>query len=61
MMYEYGRGVQPNKAEARKLFLVALEDIRELSKSGVSWAQADLGSYYEDGIIINQDILQFLV
>jgi len=55
MMYEYGRGLQPNKAEARKLFLVALEDIRELSKSGVSWAQADLGSYYEDGIIINQD------
>ena len=55
MMYEYGRGVQPNKAEARKLFLVALEPIRELSKSGVSWAQADLGSYYEDGIIISQD------
>ena len=55
MMHEYGRGVEPNKAESRKLFLVALEPIRELATSDVAWAQADLGSYYEDGIIIDQD------
>ncbi len=53
VMLQNGRGVQTNRAEARKWFLAALEPIRIAANSGLAWAQADLGSYYEDGIILD--------
>jgi hypothetical protein len=54
-MLQNGRGVEVNRAEARKWFLAALEAIRLAANSGSAWAQADLGSYYEDGIILDAD------
>lgn len=53
VMLQNGRGVETNRAEARKWFLAALEPIRIAANSGTAWAQADLGSYYEDGIILD--------
>lgn len=55
VMYQNGRGVEPNRAAARKWFLAALEPIRLAAKQGAAWAQADLGSYYEDGLIVDPD------
>ncbi len=53
VMLHNGRGVTTNRAEARKWFLAALEPIRIAANSGTAWAQADMGSYYEDGIIMD--------
>jgi serine/threonine protein kinase len=55
MMMQNGRGVIENKAEARRLFLDALEPIQTTAGNGVAWAQADVGSYYEDGIIMQRN------
>lgn len=55
VMLQNGRGVDRNPAAARQLYLAALAPIRKAAKNGETWAQADLGSYYEEGLVLQQN------
>jgi TPR repeat protein len=55
MMYYLGRGVPQNRIIATEWIRKALPDVRRQAQEGVAWAQADLGSLYEDGLIVERD------
>lgn len=55
MMYYLGRGVAQNRLIAEDWFRKALPEVRRLAQQGEAWAQADLGSLYEDGLIVEPD------
>ncbi len=52
MMYNLGRGVTRNSELAQQLIRKALPAIQSAATSGEAWAQADLGSLYEDGLVV---------
>ena len=52
MMYYLGRGVVENRAIAEDWVKKALPEVRRLAQQGAAWAQADLGSLYEDGLVL---------
>lgn len=54
VMLQNGRGVDRNPAAARQLYLAALVPIQKAAENGETWAQADLGSYYEEGLVLQQ-------
>lgn len=52
VMYNLGRGVTRNAELAQKLIRKALPAVQSAAASGKAWAQADLGSLYEDGLVV---------
>jgi serine/threonine protein kinase len=52
MMYNLGRGVTRNAELAQQLIRKALPTVQSAATSGEAWAQADLGSLYEDGLVV---------
>lgn len=51
-MHYLGRGFKQNRAEADRIIRAALPAIKEFANEGRSWAQSDLGSLYEDGLVL---------
>lgn len=51
-MYYLGRGFSKNSTEADKILRAALPAIQKFANEGRSWAQSDLGSLYEDGLVL---------
>jgi tetratricopeptide (TPR) repeat protein len=58
IMYQMGRGVTRDTARAEELITRALPAIRSFAEGGRAWAQADLGSLYEDGVVVTRDYEQ---
>jgi len=56
MMYSSGRGVPKSTALARELSRQAFPAIQKAASGGRAWAQADMGSIYEDGLIVLPNI-----
>ncbi len=56
IMYSRGRGVPKSNALARELSRQAFPAISTAANSGEAWAQADMGSIYEDGLIVPADL-----
>ncbi|MDH3695557.1 MAG: sel1 repeat family protein, partial [Gammaproteobacteria bacterium] len=56
MMYARGRGVPKSTALARELSRQAFPAIQNAANNGQAWAQADMGSIYEDGLIVLPNI-----
>jgi len=54
-MHYLGRGFSVNRREADRRIRAALPAIRKFAEEGRSWAQSDLGSLYEDGLVLRQD------
>ncbi len=52
MMYNLGRGVTRNTDLAQQMVRKALPAVQSAAASGQAWAQADLGSLYEDGLVV---------
>ena len=53
-MYQFGRGVAQDQALGSQYLRTALPDLIKRAQQSQSWAQSDLGSLYEDGIIVTQ-------
>ncbi|MBT5031380.1 MAG: hypothetical protein HOM55_03690, partial [Proteobacteria bacterium] len=56
VMWQLGRGVAENTSFAEDLFRRSLPAVRASAEAGEDWAQADLGSLYEDGMVVAQDM-----
>ncbi|MEO0368689.1 MAG: tetratricopeptide repeat protein [Pseudomonadota bacterium] len=54
-MYFLGRGLDENKGEADRIVRAALPAIQKFATEGRTWAQSDLGSLYEDGLVLARD------
>lgn len=54
-MHFLGRGFPRSRAEADKIVRSALPAIRDFANEGRGWAQSDLGSLYEDGLVLPRD------
>ena len=54
-MHYLGRGYPQNRAEADRIIRAALPAIKKFSTEGRAWAQSDLGSLYEDGLVLPRD------
>jgi hypothetical protein len=52
VMYNLGRGVTLNSELAQQLIRKSLPAVQSAATSGEAWAQADLGSLYEDGLVV---------
>jgi len=52
MMYNLGRGVPLDATQAEDWIRKALPSIQKAAAAGEAWAQADLGSLYEDGLVV---------
>lgn len=59
-MYQFGRGIAQDEAVGTQYLRTALPDLIKRAKSNQSWAQSDLGSLYEDGIIVTQSFSEAL-
>ena len=55
-MYYQGRTVVKNEDIARKWIVQSLPAVLRAAQSGQAWAQSDLGTAYELGIGVKQDI-----
>lgn len=51
-MYFLGRGFKKNRQEADRVIRAALPAIQKFANDGRTWAQSDLGSLYEDGLVL---------
>jgi len=51
-MHFLGRGFQRDRDEAEQIVRSALPAIRKFANEGRGWAQSDLGSLYEDGLVL---------
>lgn len=56
VMQQLGRGTAKNETVAEDLYRRTLPAIRTSAEAGAGWAQADLASLYEDGMVVGQDI-----
>ena len=56
VMQQLGRGTIKNTQDAEDLFRRSLPVIRANAEAGTDWAQADLASLYEDGMVVAQDM-----
>ncbi|MBX2847556.1 MAG: sel1 repeat family protein, partial [Acidiferrobacterales bacterium] len=54
-MHYLGRGVPRNRREADRILRAALPAVQKFANEGRSWAQSDLGSLYEDGLVLPRD------
>ena len=54
-MYYLGRGYHRDRREADRVIRAALPAIQIFSEQGRAWAQSDLGSLYEDGLVLPRD------
>lgn len=54
-MYYLGRGVEQNRQLAEQYLSKAMPAINAFAEDNRAWAQADLGSLFEDGIILKQN------
>jgi len=54
-MYYLGRGFKKNRKEADRIIRAALPSIQKFANQGRTWAQSDLGSLYEDGLVLPRD------
>ena len=55
-MQQLGRGAEQDETAAEDLYRRTLPEIRANAEAGVDWAQTDLASLYEDGMVVGQDI-----
>lgn len=51
VMLRSGRGTKKDRSESKALFQKAHTEVRREAGRGVPWAQADLGYFFENGII----------
>jgi len=51
-MHFLGRGFKRNRAMADSIIRAALPAIQKFADDGRAWAQSDLGSLYEDGLVL---------
>jgi hypothetical protein len=56
VMQQLGRGAEQDETAAEDLYRRTLPEIRANAEAGVDWAQTDLASLYEDGMVVGQDI-----
>ena len=54
-MYQFGRGVTQNQSLGEQYLRSALPKLTALANSNEAWAQSDLGSLYEDGLVVQQN------
>lgn len=54
-MYYQGRGFDANKQEADRIIRAALPSVQKFADEGRRWAQSDIGSLYEDGLVLPKD------
>ena len=54
-MYYLGRGVKKDRVEADRVVRAALPAVQKFANEGRSWAQSDIGSLYEDGLVLPRD------
>ncbi len=54
-MHYLGRGFTQDRREADRRIRAALPAIRKFAAEGRAWAQSDLGSLYEDGLVLPRD------
>lgn len=54
-MYYQGRGFKTNRNEADRIIRAALPSIQKFADETRSWAQSDIGSLYEDGLVLPRD------
>ncbi len=54
-MHYLGRGFTQNRSEADRIIRAALPAIQGFASDGRAWAQSDLGSLYEDGLVLPRD------
>jgi len=59
-MYQFGRGVAQDQALGAQYLRNALPDLINRAQKNQSWAQSDLGSLYEDGIIVTRSYSEAL-
>lgn len=59
-MHFLGRGFNKDRAEADRIIRAALPAIQRFANEGRAWAQSDLGSLYEDGLVLSKDISKAL-
>jgi TPR repeat protein len=51
-MHYFGRGFNKDAQEADRIIRAALPAVQKFADEGRAWAQADLGSLYEDGLVL---------
>lgn len=54
-MHYLGRGFKRDRKEADRVIRAALPAIQKFANEGRTWAQSDLGSLYEDGLVLPRD------
>ncbi|MFT5137021.1 MAG: hypothetical protein ACI9XU_002135 [Arenicella sp.] len=54
-MYYLGRGFKTDRQEADRVVRAALPAIQKFADEGRVWAQSDIGSLYEDGLVLPRD------
>ena len=54
-MHYLGRGFARDRQRADQIIRAALPAIQKFAEQGRAWAQSDLGSLYEDGLVLRRD------
>ena len=54
-MHFLGRGFERSKSTAENIIQTALPAIQKFADDGLLWAQSDLGSLYEDGLVLTRN------
>jgi len=54
-MHHLGRGFPKDSIEADRIIRAALPAIQKFANEGRGWAQSDIGSLYEDGLVLPRD------
>lgn len=57
-MHFLGRGFPADRDEADRIIRAALPAVQKFAAEGRSWAQSDIGSLYEDGLVLPRDYRQ---
>ena len=57
-MYQLGRGVPTDIQKADNIIRSALPAIQKFANEGRAWAQSDLASLYDDGLVLPKDALK---
>ena len=57
-MYQLGRGVETDVNKADNIIRSALPAIQKFASEGRAWAQSDLASLYDDGLVLPKDALK---